>query len=107
MSKIVFDSDGLIKMAKSGVLEDNVVKIIKKMRGKMSAATIWNFLNIYNKELMKTCGIENVECFDLASAIPHNDLYFYDTAHFTERGAELVAEKVAEFLKGSDKGLKS
>ena len=41
----------------------------------------------------------NVECFDLASSILHSDLYFYDPVHFTEKGAELTAKRVAEYLK--------
>jgi lysophospholipase L1-like esterase len=71
----------------------------KKTKDKISAATYWKLLDIYNKGLLETCKTENAECFDLASAIPHSDLYFYDSFHFTERGAELVAAKVAKYLK--------
>lgn len=62
-------------------------------------ATHWKLLDIYNKELMEICKDENVECVDLASLIPHSKLYFYDITHFNEKGAELVAEKITEFLK--------
>lgn len=71
---------------------------IKNTKGKLSAATYWKLLNIYNKELLDTCRVEGVDCYDLASAVPHSDKYFHDSVHFTEYGAELVAEKLAEFL---------
>lgn len=64
----------------------------------LSAATYWKLLEIFNKELLETCFLENVEYIDLASLIPHNELYFYDSVHFTEKGAELVAQKIADFL---------
>ena len=72
---------------------------VKNVKGKLSAATHWKLLDIYNKELMEVCKDENVECIDLASLIPHSKLYFYDITHFNEKGAELVAEKIIEFLK--------
>jgi lysophospholipase L1-like esterase len=72
---------------------------IKNTNSRMSAATYWKLQDIYNKGLIETCQIENISCFDLASAIPHSDLYFYDAYHFTEQGAELVAATVADYLK--------
>lgn len=72
---------------------------IKNSKGKLSAATFWKLLDLYNKELIRTCQLENVECFDLASAVPHSDLYFYDYVHFNEQGAELAAEKVSGYLE--------
>jgi lysophospholipase L1-like esterase len=74
---------------------------INQTKGRISAASYWKLLDIYNKTLLETCAKERVECFDLASAIPHNDSYFYDNGHFNERGAALVAEQVAAFLKQS------
>jgi lysophospholipase L1-like esterase len=74
---------------------------INQTKGRLSAATYWKLLDIYNKTLLETCAKEKVECFDLASAIPHDGNYFYDNGHFNERGATLVAEQVAGFLKQS------
>ena len=65
---------------------------------KLSAATYARLLDIYNKELIDICDTEGVECLDLASSVPHSNDYFYDAVHFNERGAEIVAENVAEFL---------
>ncbi len=77
----------------------------KKTRGLLSAATYWKLQDIYNKELIETCQSENTPYFDLASGIPHSELYFYDSYHFTERGAETVATKVAEYLKTLEYGV--
>jgi len=72
---------------------------IKKPAAKFSAATHWRLLDIYNQELIEVCKTKDIEYLDLASLIPHSDLYFYDSVHFTEKGAELVAQKIFEFLK--------
>ena len=72
---------------------------VQKTRGYLSAADDWRLLNLYNQELLEVCKEENVECFDLASRIPHDPRYFYDSVHLTEKGAELVAEKISGFLK--------
>jgi lysophospholipase L1-like esterase len=71
---------------------------VKEAGNKRSAATICKLLDIYNKELMTVCSAEGVECFDLASAIPHDRAYFFDPVHFTEKGAQLVAQKITDFL---------
>lgn len=73
---------------------------IKKPKYKISAANYWKLLDIFNKELIEICKVENVDCLDLASLIPHNDLYFYDSLHFNEQGSELVSDLIAEFLRG-------
>jgi lysophospholipase L1-like esterase len=67
----------------------------------LSAAGAWRLLDAYNRELIAVCAQEGVECFDLAAAVPHRDEYFIDPVHFTERGADLVARKVAEYLNAS------
>lgn len=72
---------------------------INKSKNILSAATYWKMLDIFNQELVKICAKEGVECFDLASEIPHNSLYFYDTCHFNEEGARLVAQKIAGYFK--------
>lgn len=79
---------------------------VKRTNFKLSAASYWRLLDVYNQTLKEVCTEEQVECFDLASAVPHSEDYFYDIGHFNERGAELVADKVAGFLgdlpSGSD-----
>ena len=71
---------------------------INQTKGRLSAATYWKLLNIYNRTLVDTCAQENVECFDLASVVPHDANYFYDNGHFNERGAALVADSLSTFM---------
>ena len=68
-------------------------------KGKLSAATYAKLLDIFNQELMSRCYADSVEVFDLAAEIPHSSDFFYDTMHFNEKGAELVAEKISHYLK--------
>jgi len=72
---------------------------LTRQRLSISAATYWKMLNIFNDILMEICKSKNIACFDLASAIPHSLEYFYDCAHFTEKGEELVAKEVFNFIK--------
>lgn len=65
-----------------------------------SAAQHWLLLQEYNRNLMQVCRVEGVECYDLAAAIPHGTTCFYDTVHFNEFGADLVAREVAAYLEG-------
>jgi lysophospholipase L1-like esterase len=69
----------------------------------VSAATYWRMLEMFNRKLMEICRQENVPCFDLAAAIPHHQDYFYDSMHFTEKGAEFVAQTVFQYM--SEQGL--
>ncbi len=63
-----------------------------------SAASFWIMLDYLNKQLIDVCSSEGVACFDLASAVPHDSLYFYDSMHFSEAGSKLVGELTAEFM---------
>ncbi len=66
---------------------------------RMSAAMTWQLMNIFNKELLDFCGQEKLDCIDLAAEIPHSSKMFYDGVHFTEIGAERVADVVSDYLK--------
>jgi lysophospholipase L1-like esterase len=68
-------------------------------KGELSAATYAKLLDIFNRELISSCRVDSVEVFDLAAEIPHSGDYFYDTMHFNEKGAELVAEKISDYLE--------
>ncbi len=67
-------------------------------------------MRMYNENLLKTCQMRQVECFDLASLLPKDITVFYDDAHFNESGAEKVAEAIAQYIlqhkpfKESDEG---
>ena len=60
----------------------------------VSAATYRRMLDIFNQRLLEICLQNDVPCIDLASTIPNDQEFFYDSMHFTERGAELVAQNV-------------
>lgn len=55
-------------------------------------------MDAYNARLLSVCERLGLECVDLNRAIPRNLTMFHDDAHFTDRGAERVAEVVAAYL---------
>lgn len=68
-------------------------------KGKLSAATYAKLLDIFNQEVIRVCRTDSAEVFDLAAEIPHSGEFFYDAMHFNEKGANLVAEKIAGYLQ--------
>ncbi|HTX19071.1 MAG TPA: SGNH/GDSL hydrolase family protein [Bacteroidota bacterium] len=67
-------------------------------KGEISAATDAELLSCFNNTLASVCREEHAELFDLAGRIPHSDLYFYDTMHFTELGADTVSSLIAAYM---------
>lgn len=65
---------------------------------RLSAATVWKMLEIFNSELISICSSEGIPCMDLASMVPHSSDYFYDGMHFNEAGAQLVSDLLADFM---------
>lgn len=55
-------------------------------------------LDIFNATLKRVAEERNVECFDLAAAVPKSLASFYDDVHFNEQGAETVASAIARYL---------
>ena len=68
-------------------------------KGKLSASTYAKLLAMFNQELIQTCRADSADVLDLAAEIPHNEEYFYDMMHFNEKGADLVAQKIAIYLQ--------
>ncbi len=66
-----------------------------------SVAALAEAMKLYNDALLGVCRDRNIECIDLAKSIPRDTSNFYDDAHFTEKGARLVAEHIAEYLRGT------
>jgi hypothetical protein len=52
----------------------------------------------YNQRMLQVCAARGLHCLDLAARVPRTTEIFYDDAHFTELGARLIAEIVAEHL---------
>lgn len=55
-------------------------------------------LEAYNRKMLEICADENLQCFDLAASIARSSENFYDDFHFTELGADRVAEEVFQLL---------
>ena len=55
-------------------------------------------MDMYNTTLLRICEERQIECVDLASALPKDTTVFYDDFHFNESGAEKVAELVVQYL---------
>lgn len=54
-------------------------------------------MTLFNKRLVTVCNQYSIPVIDLQ--LPKNQTIFYDDMHFNESGAEVVAEKVYNFLK--------
>jgi len=68
---------------------------------RMSTAEAARHLELTNERLMSVCRERGWRCIDLASKVPRSLNYFYDSVHFNEAGAELVAKEVGQFLHRS------
>ncbi len=53
---------------------------------------------LYNQKLLEVCRQRQVECLDLAAALPKDATIFYDDLHFNENGAAQVAQVIADYL---------
>ncbi len=71
---------------------------IQRKKYYLSAQTLAKMLNIFNNKLLEVCDDTDSECFDLASKIPHSHDYFYDSVHYNEAGARLVATEIFDYL---------
>jgi len=56
-------------------------------------------MDAYNQRLLEVCRETSTPCLDLAKAVPKSADYFYDDEHFTDKGQELVANRVAEAIR--------
>lgn len=59
--------------------------------------TLADGLALYNQTLQEVCQEQGIPCVDLSSLNGRPE-YFYDDCHYTEAGAEAVAQKVAPVL---------
>lgn len=64
----------------------------------ISAATYALMLQTLNSDLLLACAEQGAAVYDLASHVPHSELYFYDSMHMTEAGAALVGSLVGRFM---------
>lgn len=58
----------------------------------------WNLLQLYNAAIKEVAREENVLAIDLANEMPKSSKYYYDYYHYTNEGAERVAEIIYRHL---------
>jgi hypothetical protein len=68
------------------------------VRGYVSAPELGRAMAAYNQALLAVCREDQLECYDMASAIPKDTSAFSDESHYTDNGARLVADYVADRL---------
>jgi len=63
-----------------------------------SVTALASAMEQYNEALRRVCREQSADCIDLAAALPKDTTVFYDDVHFNERGAQRVAEVIADYL---------
>lgn len=58
----------------------------------------WQIMEEYNEVTRQVCQELNIPLIDLACLMPKNSSYFYDSMHFTKKGAVKVSELVEKEL---------
>jgi lysophospholipase L1-like esterase len=67
-----------------------------------TAEVLGETMKLYNDALRDVCRKRGVECVNMANMLPKTRQVFYDDAHFTEYGAAMVAERLAEYLLANE-----
>jgi len=73
------------------------IKIDQNTNGKLE----WEILELYNDISRNVAAKEDILLIDLATKMPKCSIYFYDGIHYTNRGAEKVAEIIYKELSPS------
>lgn len=69
-----------------------------KLGNSLGGKAYWEILESYNNTTRKVALENGLLLVDLAKEMPKSSHYFYDTIHFTDAGAAVVAEIVAKEL---------
>jgi lysophospholipase L1-like esterase len=64
----------------------------------LNGKLLWNILERYNIETIKTCQEKGVDVIDIARQLPKSSLYFYDVSHYTNEGARKLATIITPAL---------
>lgn len=70
-------------------------------RGYVSASELGHAMAAYNQALLAVCREDQLECYDMAAAIPKDTSAFSDESHYNDNGARLVADYLAQRLLAS------
>jgi lysophospholipase L1-like esterase len=87
--------------AEEGVLYGGGAGYHGVARGYVTAPELGRAMAEYNQTLLAVCRNDQLECYDLASAIPKDLSAFSDESHYNDNGARLVADYLAEHLLAS------
>jgi hypothetical protein len=71
------------------------------VRGYISAPELGRAMAAYNQVLLGVCGQDQLECYDIAAAIPKDTSAFTDESHYNDNGTRLVSDYLAERLLAS------
>lgn len=64
----------------------------------------WAILELYNDITRKVAKNQNIQLIDLAELMPKDSQYFYDFTHYTNKGAVVVGQIIAEeFYQNQEK----
>jgi lysophospholipase L1-like esterase len=66
--------------------------------GGVNGKVSWEIMKLYNEVLKQVAAKNQVPLIDLAAEMPKNSRYFYDTAHFTNEGCQIVAQIIEPHL---------
>ncbi|HET9306450.1 MAG TPA: SGNH/GDSL hydrolase family protein [Candidatus Sulfotelmatobacter sp.] len=69
--------------------------------GYVSAPELGRAMAAYNQVLLAVCREDQLECYDMAAAIPKDTSAFSDESHYNDNGTRLVADYLAERLLAS------
>jgi hypothetical protein len=69
--------------------------------GYVPAPELGRAMAAYNQVLLAVCRKDQLECYDLAASIPKDTSAFSDESHYTDNGARLVADYLADRLVAS------
>lgn len=84
-----------------GMTEENMTKLLEARRFvvELSLDGMANSARRLNDANRVVAEEEDVSLIELENAVPRTSTYFADNVHYTDAGAEIVAQKVAEFIR--------
>lgn len=75
------------------------LETVKLTSNQTNGKLFWQILELYNNITKQTYKETNIYNIDLANVLPKDSRYFYDVLHYTNEGAEKVAEIIHGELK--------
>jgi lysophospholipase L1-like esterase len=71
-------------------------------RGYYSVSALAKGIQMYNDVLIEVCRERDIQCFDLARAIPKDLSIFYDDLHYHEEGSKRIAGIITDYILRSN-----